>query len=101
MADEKSHFNEPEARFRTEAPQVSERANPLPMGYFDGRQIVAETAIGVLVASLEEDQRRRLLENLEILRRELIADSIFPPGFVQGVRDAVKRLQSYAAPQKA
>ena len=73
----------------------------LEMGYFDGRQIATETAMGVLVASLEEDQRRRFLRNLDIMERDLIADSIFPPGFVRGVKDTIKRLELYAKSQKA
>lgn len=67
----------------------------LQMGYFDGRQIAAETAIGVLALLLEEKGQQALDEGLSRLRNELAHDTNISTEAIRGFDDFLLRLRRF------
>ena len=66
-----------------------------PMGYFDGRQLAAETVLGLLLLMLDPEKNRQLQKTLEKMAQDTLHEDHLPVEFRRGFSDCLKRLESY------
>ena len=64
------------------------------MGYFDGRQIATETALGLLFRTLDERERGAIRELMRRVRRDFFAELQEPREFLRGFDECLERLDS-------
>lgn len=62
------------------------------LGYFDGRQLAAETIMGMLIRHLTPEDNRHVHRALQRIK-EVLADTQAPE-FMRGFTDCLKRLES-------
>lgn len=67
----------------------------LEVGYFDGRQMAAEAALGMLIGELEEIGELKFSERLVILKDFMLANEELPLEFKRGFEDCLVRLSFY------
>ena len=65
------------------------------LGYFDGRQLAAETAVGLLMVLLEKPKRQALGESLTHLRKQFSVDPALTPEAARGFDDFLERLRNF------
>ena len=63
------------------------------LGYFDGRQLAAETMLAILIGTLDPDKRDRVQQSVQAMVKGAAPDTDAPPpDFMRGFTDCLKRL---------